>query len=57
MISNLVVLLTVLMAGSFLLVYLLNPAWRARVEQPKHCFQDQLRRYDSQSRESHEEIP
>ena len=56
MISTLIVLLTVVMAAGFLLVYLLNPAWRKRIEQPKHCFQDQLQQYDSQTRESHEEI-
>jgi len=57
MISSLVILSTVLMAGGFLLVYVLSPAWRKRIEEPKHCFQEQLQRYDSRTRESHEEIP
>jgi hypothetical protein len=53
--STLVIVATVLMAGGYLLAYLLNPAWRKRIEQPKHCFQQQLQRYDRQTRESHEE--
>ena len=57
MISTLVILLTGLMAGSFLLVYLLNPAWRKRIEEPKHCFQEQLQRYDIQTRDCHEDKP
>ena len=57
MISALVLLLTAMMAGSFLLVYLLNPGWRARIEQPKHCFQDQLKQYDNRTKETHEESP
>ncbi|MBT8146497.1 MAG: hypothetical protein KJN90_06550 [Gammaproteobacteria bacterium] len=57
MISTLVVALTALMASGFLLAYLLNPAWRQRIEQPKHYFQEQLQRYDRQSRDCHEESP
>jgi hypothetical protein len=57
MTSTLVIVATVLMAGGYLLVYLLNPAWRRRIEQPKHCFQQQLQRYDRQTRESHEGNP
>ena len=52
MISTLVVTITMLMAGCFTLVYLLRPAWRNRIEQPKHYFHEQLQRYDNQTRNS-----
>ena len=48
MISTVIVLLTLAMAIGYSLAYVLRPAWRARIEAPKHCFQDQLQRYDRQ---------
>ena len=56
MISTIVITLTLLMAAGFTLVYLLNPAWRERVERPKQEFQQQIRRYDSQTQSIDEEI-
>ncbi|MEZ5492802.1 MAG: hypothetical protein R3F50_21180 [Gammaproteobacteria bacterium] len=46
MISSVIVLLTLLMAAVFVLVYVLRPGWRARIEQPKYGFQQQLQHYD-----------
>ncbi|MCB1671034.1 MAG: hypothetical protein R3F41_08380 [Gammaproteobacteria bacterium] len=60
MISTVIVLLSVAMATGFSLAYLLRPDWRQQVEEPKHCFQQQLQRYDSGSRNSasdHEGTP
>jgi hypothetical protein len=34
------------MAAVFVLVYVLRPGWRARIEQPKYGFQQQLQHYD-----------
>ncbi len=50
--STLIILLTLLMTSGFVFAYLFHPGWRARIEQPKHCFQEQLQRYDSRSRNS-----
>jgi len=60
MVSTLVVAATLIMAAGFSLVYWLRPQWRARIEQPKHQFQEQVRQYDNragESRAQNEEIP
>ncbi len=46
MISTAIVSLTLLMAALFSLVYALNPAFRRKVEAPKHVFLRQLAQYD-----------
>ncbi len=55
MITTLIVGLSLLFAGAMLLAYLLVPAWRRQIEQPKHSFQEQLQRYDAQRMDHHEQ--
>jgi len=50
MISAVIVLLTVILASGYTLLYLVRPSWRARIEQPKHYFHQQLQQYDNVSR-------
>lgn len=52
MISTMIVLLSLLMAAIFTLVYWLNPAMRRRIEAPKYVFLQQLSKYDQSSQES-----
>lgn len=47
MITNLIVIASLVLTGAFVLAWLLSPALRARIEQPKHQFQDTLRQYES----------
>jgi hypothetical protein len=44
--AEVIVLAAVGFALAFVLVWLLRPDVRARLEQPKHRFQDDARRYD-----------
>ena len=46
MISNLIVFSTLILGALFTLLYLLRPQFRARVEQPKYAFLEQLSMYD-----------
>ncbi len=46
MITDLIVTTSIVLTGGFLVGWLLSPAWRARIEQPKHEFQDALRHFD-----------
>ena len=48
MISAIIVYGTLAGVVLFSLLYLFNPAWRNKVEQPKHVFQQQLEAYDDQ---------
>lgn len=52
MITNVIVGASLVLTGAFILAWLLSPALRARIEQPKHQFQDSLRRYESARRGS-----
>jgi hypothetical protein len=45
-ISNIVVILSIVFAGAFFIAWLLRRDLRERIERPKHRFQDQLRQYD-----------
>lgn len=51
MITNIIVLASMLLTGAFALAWLLSPAFRARIEQPKHQFQDRLQAYEAGRRE------
>ncbi len=44
--AEIIVLGTIGCAAAFVLVWLLRPDLRAWLEQPKHRFQDDARRYD-----------
>ena len=46
MISNLIVILSMVFAAAFFIAWLLRRDLRERIERPKHQFQDQLLRYD-----------
>lgn len=50
MITNLIVGASLVLTGAFVLAWLFSPALRARIEQPKHQFQDSLLRYESARR-------
>lgn len=47
MITNLIVIASLVLTGAFVLAWLVSPALRARIEQPKHQFQDTLQQYES----------
>ncbi|MCH8134724.1 MAG: hypothetical protein IIB77_01950 [Proteobacteria bacterium] len=48
MISNLIVILSMVFAGAFFLAWLLRRDVREQIEQPKHGFQDRVLQYDRQ---------
>ena len=48
MISILIVGLSVVFAAAFWLAYLLKPGLRQQIENPKHCFQNQVQHFDQQ---------
>lgn len=54
MISAVVIIASVVLAGAFTLGWLLSRGLREAIERPKHSFQDQLRRYDRQCRAGRE---
>ena len=45
-VSTLIVSAALLLAVAFSLAWLLAPSLRRQIEQPKHWFQNQARRYD-----------
>jgi hypothetical protein len=47
-ISNSIVILSLLLAGGFWLAWLLRRDVRNQIEQPKHQFQDRVLQYDQQ---------
>lgn len=49
MISNLIVFSTLILGALFTLLYMLSPQFRARVEQPKYTFLEQLSMYDKKA--------
>lgn len=46
MISNLIVFSTLFLGVLFTVLYIIRPEFRARIEQPKHAFLQQLSMYD-----------
>lgn len=55
MISNLIVILSMVFAGAFFLAWLLRGDLREQIEQPKHRFQDRVLQYDRQCHSHGEE--
>jgi len=47
MISDVIVVLTVLFALGWLLAYWFVPSMRRKIEQPKYAFQEQLKHFDA----------
>ena len=50
MMTNLIVLASIGLATAFVVAWIMRPAFRERIERPKHRFQDELRRYDRECR-------
>ena len=50
MITDLIVLASVLFTASFIAAWAVSPALRAWIERPKHRFHDQTRGYDRSQR-------
>jgi hypothetical protein len=49
MISNLIVFSTLFLGVLFTVLYVIRPEFRARIEQPKYAFLQQLSMYDKQT--------
>lgn len=48
--TNLIVLASLGLAAAFVVAWLVRPAFRERIERPKHRFQDDLRQHDRDCR-------
>ncbi|MDH3418164.1 MAG: hypothetical protein OEM78_01725 [Gammaproteobacteria bacterium] len=46
MITTIIVVASLALAGAFSLAWLLKPDLREQIEAPKHLFHDQVRQYD-----------
>lgn len=55
MISAIIIVGSLVLAAAFSLAWLLRPGLRREIERPKHWFQDQVRRYDRQCHDDHQE--
>jgi hypothetical protein len=51
MISSIIIIASLVLAGAFLLTWLARPELRRRIERPKHLFAEQIEQYDRQSRQ------
>lgn len=47
MITDLIVVLSILLAAAFSVAWLARPGLRARIERPKYRFQENVKHYDS----------
>jgi len=54
MITDAIVLSSIVLTGAFVVAWLVFPGLRAWIERPKHQFQDAVRRYDGAQRARHE---
>ena len=52
MITAIIVIVSVVLAVAFVIAWLVKPALRRRVEDPKHLFADQVRQYDEQCQDA-----
>ena len=52
MISEFIVISSMILAIAFAIAWITKPDLRQRIERPKHLFAAQLKRYDQQYRES-----
>ncbi len=55
MITAFIVISSVILGLIFTLAWLLRPELRRQIESPKHNFQEQIRAYNQQCHDSHEE--
>jgi hypothetical protein len=55
MITAFIVISSVILGGIFTLAWLLRPELRRQIESPKHNFQEQIRAYNQQCHDTHEE--
>jgi hypothetical protein len=55
MITAFIVISSVILALAFTIAWLLRPELRRQIESPKHNFQEQIRSYNKQCHDSHEE--
>ena len=53
MITNFIIGSSIILVLAFVIVWLVSPELRRRIESPKHAFQDQLERYN---RDCHDEV-
>lgn len=56
MISAIVIVSSLVLAAAFAWIFALRPSLREEIEQPKHWFQDQVRRYDRRCRNEGEAL-
>ena len=54
MITDAIVVASLVLSGAFLATWLASPALRAWIERPKHQFQDAVRHYDGAQRSVHD---
>ena len=47
MITDVIVLLSLVLAAAFSVAWLMRPGLRARIEKPKYRFQENVKHYDS----------
>jgi hypothetical protein len=52
MISNFIVISSIILALIFTLAWLARPSLRKRIEAPKHFFQEQLQQYNRELRDT-----
>lgn len=50
MITDIIVIASVVFTVAFVMAWMVSPALRAWIERPKHRFQDSVREYDRTSR-------
>ena len=53
MISATIIVLSVVFALAYAMVWCVNPRFRRQIEQPKHWFQDQLEKYDRECQQAY----
>lgn len=56
MITAIIVISSVVLAGVFTIAWLTSPGLRRHIEYPKHCFQDQVQRYNQQCHDAHDPV-
>jgi hypothetical protein len=52
MLTAIILVGSILLAAGFAVAWFVSPAFRQRIERPKHLFADQVRQYDEQYRET-----
>ena len=57
MISDAIVLTSVVLVTAFVIAWLVSPALRAGIERPKHRFHDAVKEYDREQRQTSRSNP